>query len=398
MTLETSITELVSATNALTAEVEGSVVAIKAEATASIEKIEVAAVSEISTITILATDGYRKAVEDASGGKNTVIYDAQGNPNVMVVIPRFNVEDLNLPDLSLGEGTHPAFLTGGVPRSEILVAKYLASAGANGGCSVIGGVQPKVSVDYDTAKALCVDKGDNWHLMSAHEWAAITLLSLANETEPRGNTNYGRSHENYLESARRSDNEAPGDVSGTARTDTGKGPNTWNHNHDEWGVADLTGNVWEWQDQMMLEDGQIITTLDNNPYLAEANWTRHSAFFDAPSAEQSGNVGSPILSASITNRNGPAGDDSTDYGYMHTSLASSVAEAESYVKKEILRRLLIEQITAKGGIYVRNYGARFPLRGGGWYYGSTAGLGALYLNDSRLGAGSRFGFRPAFFV
>jgi len=93
--------------------------------------------------------------------------------------------------------------------------------------SVSGGVQPRTSVNYDQAKALCNNKGAGWHMMSIHEWAAIALWSYANGTVPRGNTNYGRSHENKLETARRSDNGLPGDASGTARTDTGKGPSTW---------------------------------------------------------------------------------------------------------------------------------------------------------------------------
>lgn len=101
-------------------------------------------------------DGYRRTVETASGGKNTVIYDAQGNPNIMVVVPRFNYEDLNLPALELGTGTPTAFQTNGVPRGEILIAKYLASTpSGTTGCSVIGGVQPRVSVTFDAAKNLC---------------------------------------------------------------------------------------------------------------------------------------------------------------------------------------------------------------------------------------------------
>ncbi|WP_419147626.1 SUMF1/EgtB/PvdO family nonheme iron enzyme [Pseudoalteromonas 'SMAR'] len=351
---------------------------------------------------IIAKDGYRKAVEHNSGGRNTVIYDAQGNPNIMCVIPRFNVEDLGLTELELGTGVHPAFVTNGAPRGEILIGKYLASATTNGS-AVIGGSQPRTSVNYDTAKQLCTQKGENWHLMSIHEWAAIALWSLANGTVPRGNTNNGRSHEAKWETARRADNGLPGDTSGTGRTDTGKGPATWNHNHTEFGICDLVGNVWEWIDQMKLDDGQILTTLDNNPTVTEANWHDHQAYFDSTSDNQSGvgNNGSPLLSNEVTKRNGPANDDSHDYPYLHDLHFAAITKTAEYVPNELLRRLMIEsatETTVTGGLWCRNYGDRFPLRGGNWVYGSLSGLGSLYINFARSLSDSSIGFRPAFFA
>jgi len=361
-----------------------------------------------ASLTIVATDGYRKAIEDASGGRNTVIYDAQGNPNIMVRIPRFNCEDINDAvlaatgvDMQLGTGTHPAFKTNGVDRGEILVAKYLASSGDNGGCSVIGGVQPKTSVDYDSSKLLCSQKGDGWHMMSVHEWAAIALWSLANGTVPRGNTNYGRAHDAKWETAVRSDGGLPGDTSGTARSDTGSGPNAWAHDHGAFGVQDLVGSVWEWLDQMKLEEGQVVATLDNEPSIIEEDWYRHAAHFDSTSnATEGSNVGSPILNSSITNRNGSIGDDSHN-AYVYNSLISSIAKDVSYIESENMRRLLIEVAGASGpsgAVYTRNYGTRFPLRGGSWDHGSSAGLGALNLYYARSITSSRIGFRPAFFV
>ncbi|KAA1160963.1 hypothetical protein EU508_08070 [Pseudoalteromonas fuliginea] len=361
-------------------------------------------------LAIVASAGYRKAIEDASGGRNTIVIDDQGNPNVMVRIPRFNYEDINQAildrlgvDLMLGTGTPTMFQRNGEQMGEVLIAKYLASAGANGGCSVVGGVQPRTSVNYDVAKALCNNKGAGWHMMSIHEWAAIALWSLANDSLPRGNTNFGRSHEKKLETARRADNGMPGDSSGLARTDTGKGPVTWAHDHTEWGIQDLVGNVWEWLDQMMLDEGQIITTLDNNPAVIEENWNKHTAFFDSPTAntEGTGSAGSPKLSNSVTNRNGPVGNDAYDNPYVTASHFAAIEKAIDYNKIELLRRLLIESestTTVGGYIYCRNYGNRFPLRGGSWNNGSGAGLGALNLSNTRSNANSNIGFRPAFFA
>lgn len=391
-----------AASQALSQEVAGKMAALDKKANDSIAKVESTYEQKANGLTIIATDGYKKAIEHNSGGRNTVVYDAQGNPNIMVVIPRFNLEDLGLPDLNLGTGVHPAFQTNGVARGEILVGKYLASTASNGS-AVIGGVQPRTSVNYDVAKELCTRKGANWHLMSVHEWAAIALWSLANGTVPRGNTNYGRSHEKKWETARRSDNGVPGDTAGTARTDTGKGPSTWNHDHTNFGVCDLVGNVWEWLDQMKLDDGQIITTLDNDPSVAEANWHKHAAYFDSPVDNQTGtgNAGSPILSNAVTNRNGPVNNDSYDYPYLNNSHFAAITKAPGYTPNERLRRLLIESAvtaTVPGQIYLRNYGDRFPFRGGNWYSGADAGLGALYLDGARSNSDGGIGFRPAFFV
>lgn len=408
------MSELTQATQALTSATQQMQSAkesfedIREDATKAINDVNENFATKAASLTITATAGYRNAVEKASGGRNTMILDAQGNENIMVVIPRFNCEDINAAvlaatgvDMQLGVGTHPAFRTNGVDRGEILVGKYLASSGAGGGCSVIGGVQPRTSVNYDTAKSMSANKGANWHMMSIHEWAAIALWSLANGTVPRGNTNYGRAHDARHETALRADNGMPGNVSGTGRTDTGSGPDTWAHDHGAYGVQDLVGNVWEWLDQMRLEDGRIITTLDNDPNIVEENWHRHTAYFDSPSAAQSGQLGGSILNSMITNRTGPIGNDSHDYGYNYNGLISSITKDPSYAPNEALRRSLIEFAGASGptgALYARNYGNRFPRRGGAWSDGSHAGLGALGLSYARSLAYAGIGFRPALFV
>lgn len=352
---------------------------------------------------------YKKAIENASGGRNTVIIDDQGNQNVMVRIPRFNYEDVNQAildrtgaDLKLGTGTPTMFLRDGEELGEVLIAKYLASPAENG-CAVVGGVQPLTEVDYDQAKALCNNKGDGWHMMSIHEWAAIALWSYANGTVPRGNTNHGRSHERKIETARRGDNGAPGDTSGMGRTDTGKGPVTWAHDHTEWGIQDLVGNVSEWLDQMILSDGQICTTLDNNHALNIEEWTKHEAYFDSSVSSGVGgiNVGAPILSNSVVNRHGPLGDNSYDYPYMRHDHFADISKSGSYQKLEILRRLLIESeslSTLLGGIWCRNYGDRYPIRGGSSGTGVLGGLGAILLDAEKSITSQSFGFRPAYFL
>ncbi|TQF71805.1 SUMF1/EgtB/PvdO family nonheme iron enzyme [Pseudoalteromonas luteoviolacea] len=393
--------------NQVAERVESHITDIKNMAEQSINAVKSNHSAQIEELKTLSSDGYRQAIEDISGGRNTVVIDDQGNPNIMVRIQRFNYEDVNQAifdlygvDLKLGTGTPTMFRRNGTELGEVLIAKYLASPSANGGCSVVGGGQPLASVNYDDAKSRCNNKGENWHLMSIHEWSAVALWSLANGTIPRGNTNYGRSHENKLETARRLDDGIPGDASGTAQTYTGKGAVTWSHDHSAWGIQDLVGNVWEWIDQLRLDDGRIITTLDNNPSIAEENWTKHDAYFDSPidSTSGAGNAGEPILNSTITNRNGPIGDDGAGNPYLSSSHFASIGKSQTFQNVEILRRLLISSestTTVKGGFWCRNYGNRFPLRGGSWSSGPSAGLGSLEMSNSRSIVS---GFRPALFV
>ncbi|TMN73175.1 hypothetical protein CWB87_23560, partial [Pseudoalteromonas maricaloris] len=88
-------------------------------------------------------------------------------------------------------------------------------------------------------------------------------------------------------------------------------------------------NVWEWLDQMMLDEGQIITTLDNNPAVIEENWNKHTAFFDSPTAntEGTGSAGSPVLSNSVTNRNGPVGNDAHEHPTLNNGHFAAIEKA-----------------------------------------------------------------------
>jgi hypothetical protein len=188
----------------------------------------------------------------------------------------------------------------------------------------------------------------------------------------------------------------PGDSSGTPRTDTGKGPNAWSHDNSAFGIQDLVGNVWEWIDQLKLEEGQIITTLDNNPDILESAWQHHNAFYDSTS--ETG--GTSILNNQVTNRLG-ALNDSQNTGNSNYADFKSLTKDANYTPVELLRQLLLETESSNnvnGRLYTRNFGERFPRRGGGWYNGSIAGLGALSFNNSRSYSGNSVGFRPAFFV
>lgn len=335
-------------------------------------------------------DVSRHAVERASGGRQTVLYDDLGNPSVMNIIPIFRYEDLGYSE-DMGAGVVSCFDVGtGANKSEIFIGAFQSSLVGSRAVS-LPRTDPKRLVGFDTAKGYCANKGAGWHLMTMHEWAAISLWCMANGFEPRGNTNYGRAHDRYVERGRRMDGGLPGDTAGTACVHAGSGPDAWRHNNSPWGISDLVGNVWQWLDGFKLQDGQIIASTFNTQ--AEASWAAQAAYFDSTLATG----GAPRLSDAVVNRLGTIGDN-TNGGYSASEKFDVMAKTGTYVSNQLLKRLLVEPSTVlpKGRVYMRNFGERLPYRGGSWYGGSGAGLAALGCGCSRVVTYGGFGFRLAF--
>lgn len=350
---------------------------------------------------IFSKDSLRASVESASHGRRTVLYNDKGHPSYMTVIPKFSCQDV-VPGGALGTGVFPAFVVNGVEKTELLIGQFQASV-IDGRAVSIEGVDPTTSVNLDQARGYCTANGVGWHLMTAWEWAAVTFAAMAASTEPRGNTSYGRSHSHVHEVGRRQDRVAPGTASGTARTLTGSGPASWRHDGTVDGIADLVGNIWEWNDGLKLVDGRIVCPNDNHFTAAESAWVAQNGYFDSPSAGDgagASNLGAPKLASAVTNYAGPQGGNES-FDFNQVSAWSDLESAVGYTAPEILKRLLIAPAGVEpiGQLYVRNYGERLPVRGGGWSSAGGAGLGHLYLNYARVYAGSGFvGFRPAFVV
>ena len=333
-------------------------------------------------------DSERYSLERATGGSQTIIRDSAGNANAMFVLPRFSYADLGMTaDMGTGDVTAFDFGSGSI-KSEIFIGAYLAS----GSGSVSAPRQdPRTPLDHTAARAACAAKGAGWHLMTAHEWAAIALWCMANGYEPIGNTNWGRSHAKTWMVGDRADNRATGDTAGTGRTQTGSMGSEATHTRTLAGIADLVGNIWEWQDGFLLQDGRFKISAYNTQ--AEVDWAFTDAYLDASSPTG----GSPILSNAITNRLGAIGDNA-NVGNSASSDWRIMAKAGGYVSNQAIKRLLLEPANAlpQGRIYMRNFGERLPYRGGGWSYGATAGLAALNLYNSRVYTNAFIGFRPAF--
>ena len=333
-------------------------------------------------------DAERYALERATGGRQTIIRDSAGNANAMFVLPRFSYADLGMTaDMGTGDVTAFDFGSGSI-KGEIFIGAYLASGS---GAVSAPRQDPRASLDHTAARNACSAKGAGWHLMTAHEWAAIALWCMANGYEPIGNTNWGRSHAKTWMVGDRADNRAPGDTAGTGRTQTGSMGSEATHTRTLGGIADLVGNVWEWQDGLLLQDGRFKISAYNTQ--AEVDWAFADAFLDASTPTG----GSAILSNAVNNRLGAIGDNA-NAGNSANVEWRAMTKSGSYVSNQAMKRLLLEPAGAlpQGRIYMRNFGERLPYRGGNWNNGASAGLAALYLLNSRAGASTDIGFRPAF--
>jgi hypothetical protein len=327
--------------------------------------------------TIFTKDALRASVEAASGGHQTVLYNEAGMPGYYHVFPKFRYEDLEL-DTVLGTGVCTAFTVAGVEKPELFIGAY-PSVVKDGYALPLPGQDPKTSVTFDQARAYSKANGPGFHLLTAHEWAAIALWCKANGFEPRGNTNYGRAHDATYEVARRVDGGLPGVAEGTARTLNGSGPIAWRHDNSPFGIADIVGNVHKWTDHLKIVDGQIYTTADNNFDADEADWIATGIYFDGQN-----------LGDSVSN---------VEYSGSGTWAASTIAAGLDATNLQLLKRLCVAPTTEtalNGSLYITDAGERVALRGGNWYSAANAGLGSLYLYYERTNSNSSFGFFSAF--
>lgn len=301
---------------------------------------------------------------------NRILYDAKGRPDIMVA---FTPEELGL----------PATLKGRTVK-EYMIAKYPFT--------LIEGVpyslpfqQPATGIDFDKAVELCESKGEGWHLMTNDEWAAIANLCHRNGTIPRGNTNGGSSHSHPEEAGIKFEG-------GYGKTLTGSGPITWNHDHTAEGVADLTGNVWEWVGGLRFMDGQ--------PQIIKDNGAAASADQSADSEEWE-----PILTADgrpiyfnvedgdirvQTKKPEETAWDGTRFAELDVDLSD--------VPEELVKLGLCppEDFDGDDYIFVDTDGERGVYRGGYWSNGVSDGVVSLSALYDRSNSYTCIGGRSAF--
>lgn len=344
-------------------------------------------------------DAYRQQVEAASGGRQTVLYTAKGQPSIMNIIPAFNLQDI---DAGLGTGVHPAFIVGGVQKSEIFIGTHIGSVSENELISHPG-VEPARSRNHDQFVTLARACGAGWHVMTNAEWSAIALWSYKNGTMPRGNTNYGRSSDAPYETARRMDLLEPGNTGGNPRTRTGSGPATWRHDHTMHGISDLCGNVWEWSPGMRIVDGEIRVIANNDAALTATDFAAGSTAWRAIDGATGdlvapGHANAVKYAASGTAAYTLVRASGQSFEGMTNPGSTPVSSAALQKLKSLGLFPAANTGLSGDGFWHNLTDERLPFRGGVWNGGAAAGVFALRLGSLRSLADAGVGARPAFVI
>ena len=340
------------------------------------------------------------SVKAQSGGEQTVRYTAKGQPTYMNIIQKF---DLSTIDVSLS-GTHPAFIVDGVEKPEIFVGTYLGKL-VNGELLSLPNVDPQASTNFDNFSTYARACGAGHHLMTNAEWSAVAMQCYKNDTQPFGNTYYGRSSENPLLIGRRQDGLDAGNTEGTPRTLTGSGPVEWRHNRKPSGIADLAGNVWEWSAGMRLINGEIQVIADNNAALHTIDMSATSAQWKAIDAV-TGNLVTPdgngTTAGTVKFANSGTADytiNGTSFGAIRNLSTTKPVSAAALARLKALCLYPVVEDTDKfnGDYFGKDITAeRVSIRGGSWTSAAIAGVFALSLFNARSNAYTYFGARPAF--
>lgn len=361
-------------------------------------------------------DSAKFALEAASGGKNTLLFDDLGMPSVMVRIPRFNWADV----VEGGEDKPcSAFMVDGDLLDYIYISKYL-NVIENGRAYSLPGRDPAHTITIDDAREACARKGKGWHLFTNAEWAAISHWCMKNNSIPRGNSHwglaYGATHERGILSPENELSATP-----SARTLTGSGSDSWNHDGSPFGISDLNGNVFDWVSGIRIMDGEIQVIPDNDSALNvdesidSAQWKAIDVKGNLvnPGSEDTYKYdgvsqgvdtkkvvmveGGSRLSTKIENVNytGEMTPDA-DYSYVFNMFYDTLACVQPHIILKELGLFPVDNPASNGIFFYKNYGERVLARGGSWWDNSPGWLWDFYLRETRDFIFPDIGFRAAY--
>jgi hypothetical protein len=329
-------------------------------------------------------DSLKFATEGISGGATTILADNADLPSFMN--PFYKKTNKQLFDGS--DVVHSAWKQGTVEKDAFYMSKFINYV-VNGRAYSWPNVIPANSYNFDTEMGFCNAKGTGWHQASFPEWAAIVHLMHKLGFEPRGNTNYGKSHSYPYES---------GAADSTGRTTTGSGPVSWNHDGTPFGICDFVGDVWKRLSGMRMVAGELQVMEGNAPAM-QVSHADGSTYWKAIAVD--GSLVAPGTSGSLhVNASGNIGTTIVTTGSSNKAFSGIVA-ADSITLPELIFELLlapVSGVTNYGNFYWNLESERVPFRGGSFSGASNAGSSALNLSNLRSFADGRFGFFSAYQV
>ncbi len=327
-------------------------------------------------------DSLKFATEGISGGKTTIIMDNADLPSFMN--PFYKMTNAQL--FGGSEIVHSAWKQGSVEKDVFYASKFLNCV-VDGRAYSWPNVIPAHSYNFDAEMGFCNAKGLHWHQMSFAEWAAIVHLMHKIGYEPRGNSNYGKSHSHVYE---------VGAKDSAGRTATGSGPVTWNHDGTPGGIADFVGNVWKRLSGMRIVNGEIQVMEGNAPALQVSHAAASTAW---KAIKPDGSLVDPGTSGTLHfNASGNIGTSVVTTG-THNKAFSAIAAADSITLPEIIMELLlapVSGVTNTGHFWIDLSGERVPIRGGCYGNTSSGGSSALYLSNLRSHVLGNVGFFSAY--
>jgi sulfatase modifying factor 1 len=386
---------------------------------------------------------------------NVVLYDSNGNPSLFVPFPKVTSQFL---DASLPDHTHPAFRVNGVDLPRILIGKYKAAELTSGGTLYsLPNLPPKETLSADDFLTRMRAFGSGVSGKTVAESGLILLMAKKFGWTPKGNSNYGVSHQDgspwtigisatvamvrvfrgwaytclvahttsvelrpdispkYWQRGKQlGGNMNPAYMNLVANnyngytTLNGSGPLSWMLDGTISSVADVVGNSYELDYGYRLVNCEIQILENNNAADPTSNLSAASAAWKAILPNMSddgytlvapGTAGTLHWTWDGTKITLDTVVPAFDSAYRDTLFASLGVNATNvpYVP-HILKELGLFPITGdttQGRVYIQMIAdERFPQRGGAYDGTGNDGLGNLYARPPRYDARIGFSGRP----